>query len=270
MARQSLTVSIFCRRGAAHHFAFADAMSDGLDQFGIQAAILYDNELPRFMPDVGIVWGWRNQQLIGAIRDSGNVLVAEAGYFNNPTRLDFISLGWNGLNGRADFKNKNMPGTRWAKVGIRVHPWRQAGDNVVIIGQVTGDQSIINQDIDAWYLDSFDRLCDLQTLPVVFRPHPKETRPPPPLPLALDGSLDECLKHTHQVITFNSNAAVDAVLAGVPAVSMDQGSMAYQVTSHRLDQRIMPGRRAWMYNLAHTQWTLDEIRKGAAWTHIKP
>ena len=147
-------------------------MSDGLDRFGIQAGILYDYETPRFMPDVGIVWGWRNRELISAIRDTGNVLVAEAGYFNNPTRLDFISLGWNGLNGRADFKNQGMTSTRWGKVGACVQPWKQAGDNIVIIGQVPGDQSIINQDMAAWYEGTFEYLCALQTLPVVFRPHP--------------------------------------------------------------------------------------------------
>jgi hypothetical protein len=83
--------------------------------------------------------------------------------------------------------------------------------------------------------------------------------------------IEEDLKGAHAIVTFNSNAAVDAVIAGIPAFAMDQGSMAWDVTEHdlaRIEQPIRPDRDQWAAELAYTQWTQDEMARGWAWHHL--
>ena len=58
--------------------------------------------------------------------------------------------------------------------------------------------------------------------------------------------------------TFCSTTGVDAVLAGVPTVAHDAGSMVAGVT---------PGmkRLPWLSWLAYTQWTYREMEEGKPW-----
>ena len=84
------------------------------------------------------------------------------------------------------------------------------------------------------------------------------------------GSLADCLADARWVVTFNSNSGVDAVLAGVPTVAVDQGAMAWAVTGRDPTvQPPTPDRSTWAAELAWCQWTLDEIKKGVAWDHLR-
>jgi hypothetical protein len=66
-------------------------------------------------------------------------------------------------------------------------------------------------------------------------------------------------------VTLNSSVAVDAVLSGIPAVTMDEAAMAWDVTSHSPEDVVTPARDEWLHWLAWTQWTHDEIRSGVPW-----
>jgi hypothetical protein len=69
-------------------------------------------------------------------------------------------------------------------------------------------------------------------------------------------------------VTFNSNSAVDAVLAGVPAYVEDEGGMAFDVASHTVGEIHRPDRAQWAHDLAYCQWTVDEMASGATWEHL--
>jgi hypothetical protein len=106
---------------------------------------------------------------------------------------------------------------------------------------------------------------------VVFRPHPHPRGEWLRLPdvETSTGTLAEALDGAAFAVTCNSNSAVDAVLAGVPTVTLDYGAMAWDVTSHDLDQPIVtPDRDAWAAWLAGVQWSHDEIRSGTAWASV--
>lgn len=85
------------------------------------------------------------------------------------------------------------------------------------------------------------------------------------------GSFADDLENARLVVTFNSNSAVESVIAGVPAIAMDMGSMAWPVTAHMLEDVNSPvrcDRTQWAHDLAYTQWNLDEMRSGEAWAHL--
>src|SRR5690606_8866320 len=119
-----------------------------------------------------------------------------------------------------------------------------------------------------WYAEAVRQAQAAYGLPVKFRPHPRavakgyQQRPSNAEPST--GSLAEALADAHVAVTWNSNSAVDAVLAGVPTVAVDAGSMAWDVAAHSIGTIVRPDRSNWMVRLAWSQWSLDEIASGAA------
>jgi hypothetical protein len=84
------------------------------------------------------------------------------------------------------------------------------------------------------------------------------------------GTLERDLSEAACVIAYNSNATVDAVLAGIPAITVDEGAMAWDVTSHHVSQALVtPDRNEWFRRMAWTQWTLQEITSGEAWEVVR-
>jgi hypothetical protein len=191
-------------------------------------------------------------------------LVLERGYIGD--RFYWTSMGLDGLNGYADFCNQGMPGDRWERhFAQHLKPWREPSDGPVLIaGQVPNDASLRGLDIERWCVQVSHRLR-MKGIPSVIRWHPKALGTPPTMV-----SLDDALHGARWLVTFSSNSAVDAVLAGVPAVTCDRGSMAWAVTGHDpTGAPPIPDRTQWAHDLAYTQWNPDEIASGEAWAHLE-
>jgi hypothetical protein len=254
--------------GAAHQEQHAQAMRAGLARHGIRARI----ERPgnALTADFAVCWGWRIGQ---RLRELGRpVLVMERGYLGD--RFAWTSLGWNGLNGHATFRAPDDGGARFrAHHAAQLQAWRgAAGQFVLLLGQVPGDASLRGLDLSAWYADQAQRARAATGLPVRFRKHPVAAArgyvQRVPGADAIGGELQHALGSAAWAVTFNSNAAVDAVLAGVPTVATDAGSMAWPVTQRAIGDASEPDRAAWLSRLAWCQWTAAEIASGEAWATV--
>lgn len=191
----------------------------------------------------------------------------------NAEDLPWISLGWDGLGGRAHIPECQDDGERWERHhGHLMQPWRcGAAGNALIMGQVSGDASVSHIDFRDWR-KQIALVLSADGYRVFYRPHPislarGDRSHPPYAPLTPHGaSLQDDLASACLVATYNSGAAVDAVLAGVSTIAQDRGSMAWDVTSHRLDEHlIMPDRDPWAHRLAWCQWTVEELERGDFW-----
>jgi hypothetical protein len=69
-------------------------------------------------------------------------------------------------------------------------------------------------------------------------------------------------------VVLNSSIAVKALMEGVPVVTMDRGSMAWEITGHTLDDIRTPEREDWCHWLAWCQWSHDEIQEGTVWDFL--
>lgn len=214
-------------------------------------------------------WGWRKGL---ALRQSGHdVLVMERAYLGD--RFHYTALGWNGLNGRADFRNENVPSDRWERLfRPLMQPWKDGGEYVLLMGQVRGDMSLAGQDLGIWYAETAAKCAKAYGLPVMFRPHPvsvkrNDAKCPRGASL-INGTLEDALAGAAVVVTYNSNSATDAVMAGVPTVTCDPGAMAWAVTGHSIGEIAKPDREDWGRRLAYCQWSPEEIQSGEAWAHI--
>lgn len=199
-----------------------------------------------------------------------DVVVLETGYVNRGDgEAHHYAAGFNGLNGRADFRNKGMPADRREKLGTVLRPWEYFGSRVILCGQVPWDASVDHVDHRAWLLEAAQEIRR-RGFECVFRPHPLATLPKMP-GCSYDAGKRLLVQPVRAIVTFNSNSAVEALIGGVPVFAFDEGSMVWGVANRswdRLHYPETPDREQWLNNLAYTQWTPDEMRDGEAWRHL--
>ncbi len=86
--------------------------------------------------------------------------------------------------------------------------------------------------------------------------------------------LESYFPNCHCVVTFGSNAALEAICAGVPSVILGDG-IAKPVCGTRIADVVNPPMmdrdkiKQWLYNLAHCQWSVAEMADGSAWRNIR-
>jgi len=248
-----------------HQVYFGEAFIQGLRLHGLSCEVRNYRQISKC--DIAVVWSAHHVPELQCT----DYIIMERGFVGG--RVRFTSVGWNGLNGRADFKSKHSPADRRIQYGIEPEPWKLGGDYILVMGQVAGDAAVKGLDLNAWYKSVIEIIRSVTDKPVRFRPHPlsRSIAPDTGIPV-LDGDLFDVLDGASLCVTWNSNSGVDAVMAGVPTIALDPGSMAWPVTSHDLIVGIhhphMPDRMQWLNNLMYSQWTVDEIRSGLAWEHL--
>ena len=84
------------------------------------------------------------QKLLGK-----KTIVIEKGYIK---RDIYYSVGFDNINGRADFNNRNSPSDRWESLGIDLPKMKinENGKYLLLIGQVPSDASVQNVNIFEW------------------------------------------------------------------------------------------------------------------------
>lgn len=191
------------------------------------------------------------------------VLYLEAGYINGTSgdyvsrRLRFVAAEWEGLRGEARLPEGEPAADRWEALGIPVLPWRRGGGSrALVLEQHPGDMATEPTDYAG-----VSRVLESRGFVVHRRPHPLVE---PSIPLEHD------LLWADVAVTVCSTAAVEAVIAGVPTITLSRRSVAWPVTSHAVREPLYRGDRSrWLHELAYRQWTLAELASGEAWSHLR-
>lgn len=256
---------VIANERAEHQQSFGGAFAKGLERHGWSVSV-------RTEPakcDLLVIWGARRSDRVRQqLGDGGDICVLERGYVGDRFAWTSVSFG-GGLNGRGVFRGPFTDGSRWETHFAQLMlPWRKpSGGYALIMEQVPGDTAVMNVDLPRFYADA--RVAFEPKMPVRVRPHPNVNPRHGEVAMgAARASLAQDLAGARVAVTWNSNAAVDAVLAGVPTIAMDRGSMAWDVTGHQLAIPPMPDRTAWAHALAWKQWTRDELESGVCWEHV--
>jgi hypothetical protein len=267
----------FAVRPTGHQIRYASLLAAGMRKHGYNN-IHIGNPLTQEQidSDLLIFWAAKRDSVIKSRKQQGKrTLIMERAYIGD--RFDWMSLGYDGLNGRADFCNKGKDGTRWNKYFSQyMLPWKENnGKYALVVGQVLGDAAVRHVNIQDWYKKTISELNALG-YEVVFREHPqnkmKWTNNSSSLKYTLDTNekLEDTLKDAKCCVTFSSNSGVISVLSGIPTISHDVGSMVYNVSSHSVSQSLItPDRTQWANEIAWCQWLPEELENGEAWEHIK-
>jgi hypothetical protein len=228
------------------HTRVAPRVATGLRRCGIPHVATISRE--RISPAPAILLGtsfWR------AVEATGPFILLDRCSFGSPDQ--FMTLVRDGHGRRGDHRVPDrIDGSRWERFCVPVSPWRSGGTRTVLCGQIE-TWSPHYRSVAEWY-GTVAGAC------THFRRHPASRRPAPfGLPEIFDWN------DVGKVVTLNSSVAIDAVLAGIPTVTLDEAAMAWDVTGHAPDITVTPDRRSWLHWLAWTQWTHDEMEEGSPW-----
>lgn len=269
-----MDVTFHPRTSADYQIAHCEALMEGMRRHGLT---------PRVAPfdvaagsDLAVIWSWKQMNVIAdASKRGAHILVLERGFLQ--PREEYCSLAVDGFNGRGKFRPAPDGGMRWRRLfPDREREWRKRPNGyVLIIGQVQGDAALFGLDVMKWAGQVARELLALGKS-VVFRPHPKAQPITnlgahfPGIVKIHTGPLMQALFGAASCVTYNSTTAVEAVLEGVPTVTLDRGSIAWPVAAHDIDNlNYMPERRLWCHDMAWRQWSMKELADGAAWEHVK-
>jgi hypothetical protein len=264
---------LFREHGALNSKPIFDAFEQGLKNLG--------HESVNSNYDVSVIWSvlWngrmlKNRSVYHEERSKNKpVIIIEVG---NLKRNDTWRICLNHINGQGLFGNDNdLDESRPSKLGVHLHnPKNNRQPEILIATQHPKSLQWENMPtMQQWVENTVKEIRKFSDKKVVIRPHPRATfqlnnndksisiqRPVP-----VKGSYDDfdINYNYHCVINHNSGPAVQAAIHGVPIIC-NSTSLAYPVSSNfeQIENIYLPDREEWFLKLTHTEWTVDEIRKG--------
>jgi hypothetical protein len=204
--------------------------------------------IPRLVIDVGVL---RNQR-------------------SDPNNLDrFLTVGFNGIKGDAQYYNYSSDSRRFQKLKWEPKPWHTDGDYYLILGQKSFGVGVYEFDINK-YLGGIIKQLNARKEKVLFRYHPIERRRPSGKYDFSNNSLERDLEGARCAIGWTTNALVEAVYHGCPIITETRRCLAYEMASHSLDQPLVyPDRTQWLNNLSYSQWHINDMKNGECWKHYR-
>ena len=275
-----MRVSLFEQFGALNSGPVFSALRQGLAVSGLKQTA---NDMSA---DVAVIWSmlWSgrmqgNQEVWQTYRNSDRpVIVLEVGMIQ---RGRTWKLGLNGT-GIDAYPTSITDPSRARLLDIDLRPWHQ-GENIVIAVQ-RGDSEQWSglPEPRAWVEQTVAKIKSVTNRPIVVRPHPRQRitniagvsiRNPRPLVNTYDCfDFDTDLANAWCVVNENSGPGCQSVIAGVPAF-VGADSLAAPVANLNLldiEKPWMPDRTAWLEDIAHTEWTTQEIASGLPIQRLLP
>jgi hypothetical protein len=142
--------------------------------------------------------------------------------------------------------------------------WRGDGDKILVIEPGPFAAAIFHVDVKKWRYEIEQELRKYTDKKIVFREKfPKKSRP------NLYKHL--CNEDYHCVVHINSNAATEAIWAGIPVITLDK-HVSLPVSSRQLSEinnLAKPNLANWLCTLSYSQFTYEELIDGTAVNILK-
>lgn len=276
------TVAYFPEQCAKNAHTVFSAVLDCLQANGIQTC---ENSMDA---EAAVIWSvlWHgrmkaNQAVYNHYRAQGKpVIVIEIGalYRGQTWKIAVNNINAEGYYGHLDHLDMDRP----SKLRISLATQIQPKPNIVLALQHSRSQQVAKiADMTEWIQQTVSLLRNNTDRPITIRPHPRCNTALPPLPLGViieqprpvAGTYDSFNMHfdCHAVVNYNSGPGIQAAIAGVRPV-VDFTSLAYPVSVGYADieQPYKTDRQLWLAQICHTEYTLDELRKGLWLERIAP
>lgn len=193
-------------------------------------------------------------------KDQRDFYYMDTGYFGNTRWKQWHRLVKNNL--QLTYIQPRS-GDRWEKHKIKFQPW-QHGRNIIVAVPDEKPCKFYDIDLNQWIDQTIATIKHHTDRPVVVR-----QRAPNRVDRIATDTLAQALSDAHALVTFNSNAATESVLLGVPVFTLAP-SAAAPVGLQDLSQIETPyypdqdKLYAWASSLAYGQVHVDEMKNGTA------
>lgn len=171
---------------------------------------------------------------------------------------------------------RKLSAERWQALGLDIEPWRNFADIVLIAGSSEKYHNFYGLEHPTeWARKVVEQLRSMTNKRIVYRPKPSWHDAKPIRGAEFSGPTDKLgpiLENAWAVVTHGSNLCFEAALRGVPSIVLGDG-VAAPISSTRLAEIANPKlgkREQWLANLAHWQWTEDEMADGLMWKFLEP
>lgn len=157
---------------------------------------------------------------------------------------------------------QERPADRWRRLDYHVRP-RKQGTHILLVLPSEKPCKFYGINAQDWKQETVARLKLYTERPIIVREkQPRRQR--------IEKTIFEELQDCHAVVTYQSVAAVESVLFGVPAITLAptaadpvcEKNLSNVESPHWADQIT---REKWAHHLAYGQFHIDELRNGKAY-----
>jgi hypothetical protein len=203
-------------------------------------------------------------------KDSRDFFYMDTGYFGNEKTASNPN-GWKYWH--RIIKNNlqhgeiiQRPSDRWEQFGKQLIPWKKDGRKILIAKPDIKPCKFYSVDLEQWVIDTVNTIKQHTDRPVEVR-----ERSPNRIDRVQTDTLKNALDNdVFALVTFNSNAATEAVMYGIPAFTLAPCNAASPVALQDLSKINEPYYAdsdklyAWACHLAYGQFHTTELKSGHA------
>jgi hypothetical protein len=156
----------------------------------------------------------------------------------------------------------NRPDTRWKKLDYPINK-RKHGTHILLVTPSEKPCKFYGINRDVWLQDTIKEIQKYTDRPIVIRDKaPRQQR--------ITKTIFEDLENCHALVTYQSIAAVESVLYGIPAFTLaptaadpvcDKNISLIETPTHQDSDKIYK----WASHLAYGQYHIEELKNGTAY-----
>jgi hypothetical protein len=237
--------------------------------------------------DAAIIWSvlWAgrmsaNQAVYEHYRSLGKpVIIIEIGalYRGNTWKIAVNNITADGYYGHLD----NLDWDRPTRLKISLATQLSPRPNIIVALQHDRSLQVTGMNMMEWLNTTLVVLKNSTDRPITVRPHPRcklalNNLPPGvvvEIPNKLPNTYDSFDMHydCHALINYNSGPGIQAAIAGVRPI-VDSTSLAYPVGIDftNIEKPYIKDRETWLAQICHTEYTIEELRRGMWLDRIAP
>jgi len=225
-------------------------------------------------------------------RDSNRSIIVDSNLFlyadpNN--RNKFLRFSYDGIFPNTGEYCNNVPDPeRWnliqRRLGISLQPYKSKGKNILICCQRDGGWSMGSESLMPWLVKTITYIKKFSDRNIVIRFHPGDKKVLEHkralaryrlqgVTITHSANILQDFETAYALISYNSSPGVAAAIQGIPVFVLDPlRSQAADVSHHDLKdlENIKDfDRELWIQKMAQMHWTLDELKDGTAWKHLR-
>ena len=185
----------------------------------------------------------------------------DTGYFGNGRKKTYHRITKNDMQNLGEIKHR--PRDRLSATGFASRKFRP-GANILLAPPSQKLLNLYDIDLETWLDQTMGTIQQHTDRPIVVRERNRSRTD------RKINRVEKALDDVHAVVTFNSTAATEAILAGVPVFALAPSNAARPVSNtdlSQIDQPWFPDQDQvleWAYHLAYGQFHIDEIKNGTA------
>lgn len=276
-----MRIGLFKDTCAQNGLPIMTAFAEGIKSSGDEAIFL--DELEDI--DAAVIWSvhWgkpRRKKIYNFYRNNNiPVIILEVGCLIRNTTW---RVGVNNINRSGLFNNENSSSDRWKKIGLDLKPWKTTGDKIYICGQNENSGIWDTVKTEYWVKGLIRSIRVYSDKHIIFRPHPRfpikfkqKLECEIEIPKYVNGydnyDINKIFEDAYIICNYSSNPGIESVINGINTYT-GESSLAYPVSIgnfSKLENLPNLDREQWAWDLANTEWFIEEFKSGEAYKKLR-